>query len=115
MVVDALTVIKNKVYHILGIKKEETRAAETVKRGKYSEYLLKNYGIDIDLMKSETKESINNMVLFGFFNPNKFTMNFNESTELREPTKLDKLRRDFAIWRREKIFELYGYYKSDDT
>eukprot|EP00347_Sterkiella_histriomuscorum_P024505 403330876 len=106
--------IKETVYDLLNIKREEARAAKPENKSKYSE-LFKKLGIDIDAIKESARQNTESLVQFGFFNPNKFDMIFSETTDLREPTKLDKMRRDFKIWRREKLFQMYGYYKSEDV
>ena len=42
-------------------------------------------------------------------------MIFSEENQLREPTKYEKRRREFAEWRSRKIYEIYGYYKSEEV
>ena len=59
-------------------------------------------GIDSKELKQNVKVNITNMMIFGHFNQNKFLrMGEEQSNELKQPSKLDKIRVAFRVWRYE--------------
>jgi hypothetical protein len=54
-------------------------------------------------------------MLFGNFNVNKLKYSGIYETQLKEPSRLDLLRRDLQLWSRIKMHQVYDIYHSDAT
>lgn len=52
-------------------------------------------------------------MLFGNFNVNKLKYSGIYETQLKEPSRLDLLRRDLQLWSRIKMHQVYDIYHSD--
>ncbi|CDW80404.1 UNKNOWN [Stylonychia lemnae] len=77
---------------------------------------LKQYGIDVNELKVSAKKQFNDMVLLGFFNPNKYIMREDvTSTSLKEATRFEIILRDLREWKTIKIIQAYEVITSPQT